>query len=81
MLLHSDKTGESGTQSPLVSGWSGRAVPSRGICGLALSAKSAQEAVGIFFLAVILVVLATYCLFIAGSIALFEVVAKKSAFL
>lgn len=79
MLLHSDKTGEREPKARWFLAGAGVLFLAGGY-GLALSAKSAQEAVGIFFLAVILVVLATYCLFIAGSIALLKLLRKNQRF-
>ena len=44
---------------------------------LALSAKGTIDSIKVFFVAVILVILATYLLFIAGSIVILKMLKKK----
>ena len=48
--------------------------------GIALSVKSPVSALGLFFVAVILVIIGTYCLFSAGSIAVLKLLRSNRAY-
>ena len=70
-LLHSDKLGEKEPKTKIVTLIIGVAALAVGYF-LALSANSTAEALGVLFISIILVVIATYCLFTAGSIFLLK---------
>ena len=44
---------------------------------IAVAVKSAMEALGLYFVAVLLVIIGTYCLFLAGSIAVLKLLKKR----
>lgn len=48
--------------------------------GISLTTKDPLHAIGLFFVAVILVIIGTYCLFVAGSIALLKAMKRNQRF-
>ena len=48
--------------------------------GIAVTVKSPIDALGLFFLAVLAVIVGTYCLFIAGSIAILKLLKRNKRF-
>ncbi len=48
--------------------------------GISLSVESPLKAIFLFFLAVVLVIIGTYCIFIAGSIGILKMLKKKKSF-
>lgn len=78
-LLQSDKTGEKEPKVKIFTFLLG-IVTLIGGYGLALSAKSVGDALGVIFVSILLVIIATYCLFTAGSIFILKRLKKNSKF-
>lgn len=78
-LLQSDRMGEKEPRVKLVPFFIGLVTLAAGYY-LALSAKSVMEAINILFVSVLLVIIATYCLFTAGSIFILKVLKKNPGF-
>ena len=78
-LLQSDKTGEKEPKVKVFIFLLGIVTLIAGY-GLALSAKSIGDAINILFLSILLVVIATYCLFTAGSIFILKRLKKNPKF-
>lgn len=78
-LLQSDKTGEKEPKVKIFTFLVGIVTLIAGY-GLALSTKSAGQALNILFLSILLVVIATYCLFTAGSIFILKYLKKNPKF-
>ncbi len=78
-LLHSNKTGEREPKSRWLIALLGVLALGGGY-GLAWMVKTPSDAVGFFFFAVLLVIIGTYCLFIAGSIVWLKLLRKNKRF-
>ena len=78
-LLKSGHTGEREPKTHMLIAVTGIAALGTGYY-LALTTKNPTMAVGAFFIAVILVIIGTYCLFTAGSIAFLKILKKRKTF-
>ena len=78
-LLQSDHTGEKEPKVKIGIFLLGMATLAAGYY-LALTAKTASEAIGSLFISILLVVIATYCLFTAGSIFILKQLKKNPKF-
>ncbi len=78
-LLHSVREGEREPKTKWVLTLVGFAALGGGYA-MALQVKTPSEALSVFFLAVLLVIIGTYCLFTAGSIAMLKLMRKKKQF-
>lgn len=78
-LLHGDKTGEKEPKTKLLLTVVGIAALAAGYI-IAVTTKSPLEAMGLFVLAAVLVMIGTYCLFTAGSIALLKLLRKNKRY-
>lgn len=78
-LLQSDKTGEKEPKVKVLVFILGIVTLIAGY-GLALSAKSIGDAISVLFVSILLVVIATYCLFTAGSIFILKRLKKNPKF-
>lgn len=78
-LLHSDEVGEKPPKANWFLGLLGVAVLAAGYY-MALTAKDPVSAMGLFFVAVIAVIIATYLLFVAGSVLLCKILTKNRGY-
>lgn len=78
-LLHSANTGEREPKARWLSALLGLAALGTGYA-LALAVQTPSSALGVFFPAVLLVIIGTYLLFLAGSIVLLKLLRKKKSF-
>ena len=78
-LLHSDRAGEREPKTKRLLAFLGLAALLGGY-GVALLTRDPVDALSLFFAAVLLVMLGTYCLFTAGSIALLKALRSNKAF-
>lgn len=78
-LLRSDKTGEKEPKIKILSFVIGIVTLAVGYY-LALTTNSTFDAINILFVSILLVIIATYCLFIAGSIFILKVLKKNRKF-
>lgn len=78
-LLHGSKKGEQEPKARWIIAILGLAFLGTGY-GIAITIDSPLNALTLFFVAIILVILGTYCLFIAGSIALLKLLKRNERF-
>lgn len=78
-LLHSDKTGEKEPKVKVLSLIIG-VIALAGGYALALKTNSTVDAISILFVSIVLVMIATYCLFMAGSIFILKVLKANKKF-
>lgn len=78
-LLHSDKMGEKEPKVKVIPFLIGVIALALGYY-LALSAKSSSDAINVLFISVVFVMIATYCLFISGSIFILKLLKKNKKF-
>ncbi|MDU5333408.1 ABC transporter permease [Enterococcus sp.] len=78
-LLHGSKKGEQEPKARWIVAILGLAFLGAGY-GIAITIDSPLNALTLFFVAIILVILGTYCLFIAGSIALLKLLKRNERF-
>ena len=78
-LLQEEKQGETEPKARPVLAAAGILALAGGY-GLAVSVRKASDVLGIFLLAVLLVIIGTYCLFTAGSIAMLKLLKRRRRF-
>ena len=78
-LLQEEKQGETEPKASPVLAAAGILALAGGY-GLAVSVRKASDVLGIFLLAVLLVIIGTYCLFTAGSIAMLKLLKRRRRF-